>query len=195
MIERLPRLQRRILAAGLLLLLLAVVVRVFVVPVWSTYLSNRDAIVQMEDSVARYSRLSSQIDTLRLAIEELEEADDLDRYALAQESEALAAAALQERIKSVVTKSGGTLSSTQVLPADSQSGFKRISVSVRMGVSIGALQRVLYDLENDLPYLLADDIVILARGAGKRRRAPQAADMLDVRFKLYGFMRDAEEPV
>jgi general secretion pathway protein M len=194
MIERLPRIQRRILAVFLLLLVVAVVARLLAVPIWNTYQSNRDAIVQMEDAIARYSRLSTQVDALRAAVGELRQADDLDRYVLAQESEPLAAAALQERVKSVVTRSGGTLSSTQVLPAKAEQGFKRVIVSVRMAVSIDALQRVLYELENDLPYLLADGIIILSRGARKRRKPTQGVDLLDVRFNLSGFMRDAGEP-
>lgn len=191
MIERLPRIQRRILAVFLLLLVLAVAVRVLIVPIWTTYLGNRDAIIQAEDSIARYSRLSTQVDALRSAVGELQESDDLDRFVLAQDSEPIAAAALQERVKSVVTQSGGTLTSTQVLSAEAEQGFKRIAVNVRMAVSMDALQRVLYELENNIPYLLADDIVILARGVGKRRRSTQAVDLLDVRFSLYGFMRDA----
>ena len=84
MIERLPRLQRRNLAIGLLLLLVVVVVRIAMVPIVSTYLGNREAIVQMQDTITRYSKLSAQLDTLRLAVEELKEADDLDRYVLAK---------------------------------------------------------------------------------------------------------------
>ena len=75
MIERLPRLQRRILALGLLLLMMVVAVRLVVVPIVSTYLGNREAIVQMQDTITRYSRLSTQLDTLRLAVKELEEAE------------------------------------------------------------------------------------------------------------------------
>lgn len=194
MIAQLPRLQRRILAVLVLLLSLAVLVRVVVVPIWSGFLSNRDAIAQSEDNIARYSRLSTQIGALQSVVGELEQTDSLDRYVLVQESEPLAAAALQARMKSVVTSSGGTLTSTQVLPTETEQGFKRVIVNVRMAVSTDALQRVLYELENDLPYLLTDDIVILSRGARKRRRATQSVDLLDVRFNLYGFMRDPEEP-
>jgi len=193
-IERLPRTQRRILAVLLLLLALAAVVRVLVVPIWSTYLGNRDAIAQSEDNIVRYSRLSTQIGALQSAVGELEQADNLDPYVLVQESEPLAAAALQARMKSVVTSSGGTLTSTQVLPTETEQGFKRVIVNVRMAVSTDALQRVLYELENNLPYLLTDDIVILSRGARKRRRTTQGVDLLDVRFNLYGYMRDTEEP-
>ncbi len=194
MIARLPRLQRRILAMLLLFLVLAAVVRVVVLPIWSGFLSNRDAIAQSEDNIARYSRLSTQIGALQSAVGELEQTDDLDRYVLVQESEPLAAAALQARMKSVVNSSGGTLTSTQVLPTETEQGFKRVIVNVRMAVSTDALQRVLYELENNLPYLLTDDIVILSRGARKRRRTTQGVDLLDVRFNLYGYMRDTEEP-
>lgn len=194
MIERLPRIQRRILALVLLVLVVVAIVQGVAVPVWATYASRRDAIVQMEDSIARYASLSAQVETLRSAVGELKQANDIDRYLLSQNSEPLAAAELQERVKAAVTRSGGTLSSTQVLPADGEQGFKRIVVSVRMAVSIDALQGVLYDLENDLPYLLTDDVVILSRGARKRRRQAQPVDSLDVRFNLVGFMADRGEP-
>jgi general secretion pathway protein M len=188
--ERLSKTQRRVLALFLLLIAMAVVIRVVVVPVVATYVENRDTIAQMEDSIARYSRLSTQIDSLKSMVGVLEESDKLDAFVLAQESEPLAAAALQERVKSVVTTSGGTLTSTQVLPTETEQGFKRIIVNVRMAGSMDALQRVLHTLES----LLADDVIILARGARKRRRTTGAADLLDVRFNLYGYMRAAGGP-
>jgi predicted PurR-regulated permease PerM len=116
--ERLSKTQRRVLALFLLLIAMAVVIRVVVVPVVATYVENRDTIAQMEDSIARYSRLSTQVDSLKSTVGVLEESDKLDAFVLAQESEPLAAAALQERVKSVVTTSGGTLTSTQVLPTE-----------------------------------------------------------------------------
>ena len=194
MIAQLPRVQRRILAVLLLLLAVGAVVRLMVLPIWTTFADNRDAIAQTEDNIARYSRLSTQVEALRSIVDELEQADNLDRYLFSQESEPLAATALQDRIKSVVTNSGGTLTSTQVLPTVADQGFKRVIVNVRMAVSVDALQRVLYGLENNLPYLLTDDIVILSRGASKRRRKATAVDALDVRFNLYGFMRDPGGP-
>ena len=194
MIAQLPRVQRRILAVLLLLAAVGVVARLMAWPIWTTYADNRDAIAQIEDNIARYSRLSIQVDALATIVSELEQADNLDRYVFSQESEPLAAAALQDRIKSVVTDSGGALTSTQVLPTVAEQGFKRVVVNVRMAVSVDALQRVLYALENNLPYLLADDIIILSRGTGKRRRNATAVDALDVRFNLYGFMRDAGAP-
>ncbi len=193
MIARLTPVQRRVLALILLLAVIVVVARVLIVPMWNIYSDNRDAIVQMEDSIARYARISAQVGSLRQAVEDLAEADELTRYVLAQESESIAAAALQERVKSIVTTSGGALTSTQVLPAVAEKGFKRVIVNVRMAVSIDALQRVLYELENGLPYLLASDMIILSRNVRKRGRTGQSVDLLDVRFNLSGYMRDAGE--
>jgi general secretion pathway protein M len=193
-IARLPRYQRRVLAVLLLLLSVLLAVRVILVPIWSTYVGNRDAVARYEDDIAHYSRLSSQVGTLQSAVDELRQLDDLARFVLPQESEPLAAAALQERVKAVVTSSGGTLTSTQVLPTESHQGFKRIIVNVRMGVSMDALQQVLHELESGLPYLIADDIVILSRTARKRRRPVTPVDHLDVRFNLNGYMRDPGEP-
>ncbi len=193
MIARLTPVQRRVLALILLLAVIVVVARVLIVPMWNIYSDNRDAIVQMEDSIARYARISAQVGSLRQAMEDLAEADELTRYVLAQESESIAAAALQERVKSIVTTSGGALTSTQVLPAVAEQGFKRVIVNVRMAVSIDALQRVLYELENGLPYLLASDMIILSRNVRKRGRTGQSVDLLDVRFNLSGYMRDAGE--
>ncbi len=193
MIARLTPVQRRVLALILLLAVIVVVARVLIVPMWNIYSDNRDAIVQMEDSIARYARISAQVGSLRQAMEDLAEADELTRYVLAQESESIAAAALQERVKSIVTTSGGALTSTQVLPAVAEKGFKRVIVNVRMAVSIDALQRVLYELENGLPYLLASDMIILSRNVRKRGRTGQSVDLLDVRFNLSGYMRVAGE--
>ncbi len=193
MIARLTPVQRRVLALILLLAVIVVVARVLIVPMWNIYSDNRDAIVQMEDSIARYARISAQVGSLRQAVEDLAEADELTRYVLAQESESIAAAALQERVKSIVTTSGGALTSTQVLPAVAEQGFKRVIVNVRMAVSIDALQRVLYELENGLPYLLASDMIILSRNVRKRGRTGQSVDLLDVRFNLSGYMRVAGE--
>lgn len=194
MIAQLPRFQRQILAAALLLIMLFGVVRLAVVPIWNSYVENRDAIAQFQDDIARYSRLSTQLTVLQSAVKNLNQSDDLAPYVLPEESEPLAAAALQQRVKSVVTKSGGTLTSTQVLTPIPAQGFKRVTINVRMAVSTEALQQVFYELESNLPYLMTDNIIILSRGRKRRRQLPVDVDQLDVRFNLSGFMLNMERP-
>lgn len=193
MIAQLPPVVRRVLAVVLLLMVIAIVLRGLIVPTWRMYLDNRDAIAQMEDTIARYARLSAQVESLRQTVAELEEAGELGQYLLDEASEPLAAAALQERLKAMVTSSGGTLISTQVLPTESDEGLKRVIVSVRMAGSVAALQGVLYELESSLPFLLTDNLVVLSRNARQRNRMPSSDDSLDIRFNLHGFLPSAEK--
>ena len=194
MIARLPRIQRRILATTLLLLAIVVPIRLVLVPIYNSYIHNRDAIARYQDNIGRYSRLSSQLTELQSAVGNLKQTDELTPFVFPEESEPLAAAALQQRVKAVVTGSGGSLTSTQVLSTVAEHGLRRITINVRMAVSTDALQRVLYELESNLPYLMTDDIIILSRGAQRRRQVPSGLDLLDVRFNLSGFMRGTEKP-
>lgn len=194
MIAQLPRVQRRILAVLLVILVLFGVIQFLLMPIWNTYIGNRDAIIQYQDQIARYSRLSSQVSALQSAVAELQKSDDLAPYVFPEESESLAAAALQQKVKSVVTASGGTLTSTQVLPTVAEKDFRRIMINVRMAVSTEALQGVFHDLESSLPYLLIDDIIILSRSSRRRRNQTMDVDLLDVRFNLSGYMRATEKP-
>jgi general secretion pathway protein M len=194
MIAQLPRVQRRILAVLLVILVLFGVIQLLLKPIWNTYIDNREAIIQYQDQIARYSRLSSQVSALQSAVAELQNSDDLAPYVFPQESESLAAAALQQKVKSVVTASGGTLTSTQVMPTVPEKDFRRIMINVRMAVSTDALQGVFHDLESSLPYLLIDDIIILSRSSRRRRNQAVDVDLLDVRFNLSGYMRATDKP-
>lgn len=189
MIARLGRIQRRVLALVLLLVTLAAVALLVVAPLWRAWSDNRADIEQARDDIARFSRLAADMSSLEEMLAHLRETDPVSGYVLGQGSVPLAAAALQERVKAVVTASGGTLTSTQVLPVADAGPFRRITVNVRMAVSTAALQQVLHELEGGLPYIVVDELIVLARHARRRRNEVQPQDMLDVRFNLSGFMR------
>ncbi len=102
----------------------------------------------------------------------------------------LAAAEVQNRIKSSVEAARGELRSTQILPARDEAGFRRISIRGQIAVNTAALQRVFYELESGSPFLFLDNVEIHARPA--RRGGPAEDDpILEVRFDLYGYLRRA----
>lgn len=191
MMARLGRVQRRVVAVALLIVVVTLVATLIVAPLWRAYSDNRSAIAQSREDIVRFSRLAADIDELEASLARLRESDPVAGFVLGQGSVPLAAADLQERLKTVVTASGGALTSTQVLPVDAAGPFRRITVNVRMAVSTAALQQVLHQLEAGLPYLVVDELVILARHARNRRarQGGQVQDLLDVRFNLSGFMR------
>ena len=100
-----------------------------------------------------------------------------------------------ERLKRIVEQSGGSLTSTQVLPSTDEEAFQRVSVNARMSVSIEAFQKVLHELESGLPALVVDNVVVLARGARSRRRTRRNRPLgLDVRFRLSGYLAATNGP-
>jgi len=188
---RLSRVQSRALAVALLALVVVLVAQAAVLPAWRAYQRNEAAIEQHREHIARFRRAAADVDQLQARLEALQSQRQSARYTLSGESPTLAAAALQERVKAVVEGRGGELISTRVLPAQNEGGFSRVTVNVRMAVTVEVLQQVLYELESGTPYLMLDNIMVLSRGALARRQSDSAQDDLDVRFDLSGFMRAA----
>ena len=188
MISRLSLLQSRLLAIALLLLCMGVVVQVLALPAWRTYRDDQQAVEQHRDQIERFKRIAKSAPEIRQQLQELEERRKRDQYVLTAESTVLAAAALQERVKAIVEQSGGRLTSTQVPPAVAEGAYNKVTVKVRMSVATPALQSVLYELESGVPYLVVDNVAVLARRARRRRDKQPQPQTLDVRFDLSGYM-------
>lgn len=184
---RLSTWQSRALALALLLVVLGIGFRLLVVPVWATFRDNQAAIDDHRFHIARYQDIVSRGPALKAELGELEQSRDIGRYTLEHKSATLAAAAMQEQLKEVVERSGGRLSSTQVLPAETGKGFTHVALRVRMAVDVPALQQVLHALESNVPVMLVEDLVVTSR-TSRRRRRRASQSMLDVRFKLTGLM-------
>lgn len=76
----------------------------------------------------------------------------------------LAAATLQEMVKDIVTRSGGTISSERVGKPEDRDSFKTITVSIDTVLpDPRALRDVLYSLETRTPYLTVKEIDIRIR--------------------------------
>ncbi|MGI9335837.1 MAG: type II secretion system protein GspM [Gammaproteobacteria bacterium] len=171
-----------VILASLVLLVFAALIR----PLTARYLDNRGAIEQLSEQIARMRAISSQTQAYRAELDRLRQDPRRERYLLGEESPTLAAASLQERLKSVVEQHGGRLTSTQVMGAEEDGGFAKVAIAARVSGDISVLQRTLHDLEGSLPLLTVDDLTVLSRRS--RRRNSPAQVLLDVRFTLYGFM-------
>lgn len=182
----------RITALALLVLVVVALFRVVGWPRLQEYRENRANIAQSEDAIAKYSQIAGSYDALQAELSSLRADPELGQFMLPEDSDTLAAASLQERVKSIVEATGGSLTSTRVLQSEQEQGtrFQRVSVNVRMSVTVETLQRVLHELESGVPYLIVDDVIVLARGG---RRAKRVRLDLDVRFTLSGF-RPSEAP-
>jgi general secretion pathway protein M len=185
----------RTLAVVLLGIALLGAYRLVIAPLVTAYGDGQSRIEQAKELLQRYEALAEQRSLLadRLA-EEQERAASAAGY-LTGPSDALAAAELQDRVKSVVEGASGELRSTQILPAEeleADLGFRRTTLRVHFVVTIDGLEDTLYELETGQPYLIIDEVTVRQERARRRRNEPQAQPMLDVSLELFGYVR--EEP-
>jgi general secretion pathway protein M len=185
----------RTLAIVLLGIALLGAYRLIIAPLVIAYRDGQSRIAQAKELLQRYEALAEQRSLLadRLA-EQQERAASAAGY-LTGPSDALAAAELQDRVKSVVEGAGGELRSTQILPAEELEAdldFRRTTLRVHFVVTIEGLEETLYELETGQPYLIIDDVTVRQERARRRRSQPRDQPRLDVSLELFGYVR--EEP-
>jgi len=181
----------RTLALALLALALLGGFRLVVAPLMAAFQDNAARIEQAETLLQRYLALAEQRQAMsdRLAAQE-ELAASAAGY-LEGLSDALAAAQLQDRVKSVIEGAGGELRSTQILPAvaiDGDAGIRRTPLRVQFAAAIGGLAETLYELESGQPYVFIEQLTVREQ---RRRDEPGTDGSLDTSLQLSGYLRAA----
>ena len=184
----------RTFAVVLLGLALVAAYRLIVAPLALAYQNGEARIEQLEGLLQRYEALAEQQPLLADHFDEQRELAAAAAGYLTGPSDALAAAELQDRVRSVVEVAGGELRSTQILPAqplDGDLGFRRTTLRVQFVVAIEGLETTLYELETGQPFLIIDRVTVRQERVSRPgRNAPAREPMLDVRLELFGYLRE-----
>ncbi|MFT5444988.1 MAG: general secretion pathway protein M [Gammaproteobacteria bacterium] len=189
---------QRTLAVALLVLIFVLVWRGALRPAWQQWSLGAQQVEQQRDLTARLRAMAGSREQFSRALTEARAASGVDAALMDFASVTLAAARLQQDVKSLVEATGGSVVSSQPVNAPSQGPFARAQLSVRLLINGQALQRVMHTLETQRPVVLIEDIMILIRNRRRSRsRAATAVgnEMLDVRLSVVGFLaRTAKEP-
>lgn len=200
---------RRFAAVGLLFVAIALFWAVVVAPLLDARTQALATIARLEPVIEHGRRAAGDVAALRKQLQRLKQQHLTASGLLTGTNEPIAAAQLQDSLKRAIDGVGGTLASTQVLPARDDGGrFRRITIRARLSVDLPALQRLTYELESSVPYLFLDNVDIARRSADHLvqppgspvRPARQAGNEatsraaggdppLDVSFDLYGYVR------
>lgn len=156
---RLSPLRQRVLALGILLVLILVVAGVLIVPVVLLHRHYDAAIADLSDKLVRYRRVAAQAPELRAALETVK-AKDGRRFYLRNTAPNLAGAELQETVKAAIENNGGRITTSQNTAARDDGRFKQIGVNVQFFATTPALQKILAALETQQPYLVVDNIAV-----------------------------------
>ena len=185
----------RLLALALVLIPLALLFRLALVPAWNAYQTQGERIAIARDQLSKFQRLSAQLPALQREATYLQSQNMLTPYLINATNDALAAAAVQQRLKDIAKDQNGRVLSTRVLKGTTDGPFERVIVNARMQIPLEGLQALLYELETSQPYLFFQDASVLYRAARRgRRRKPrqQQPGGLETRLTIYGLRRSVE---
>lgn len=188
----LPPLASRGLALALLAALVALVYAVAVQPLIDDYAETAQSIDRMTALLQRYRGIGAKLAPLQAELVQAQQRQGARDGFFAGTNDTLVAAQLQGRLRSAVESARGELKSTQVLPSEDDGKMRRVTVRGQMASTLGAVQRVLYDLEASSPYLFIDNLNLRVRTAERRAESPDADPILDVRFDVYGYLSSAK---
>lgn len=182
------------LAALLLLALMAGLFYVMVDQIWMgqyrLYQANTERLL---DRLHNLQRLATARPELEKAIQSIRDDQRTAAYFLPSAPPALAAADLQQRVKSLVEGAGGNLLSVQALPVIEEGGVVRVAVGVTVQGDVGVLQKTLHGLESQVPLLFVDNLEVTARQFRPRlpdgKIAPYTRVQLNGQFEVSGYLR------
>ncbi|HIL98013.1 MAG TPA: hypothetical protein EYG51_19200 [Pseudomonadales bacterium] len=190
-----PSFQR--LSAGLLLLLVVIAISAMLtIPYLNTYKKYDHNLRNIQKRIDVYHNEVSIAEDQEQEYRLLVANNKRDTRYLRSNSDSLGGAELQGIIKRVAKATGGVVFSTQLLPSSQENGFAKVSIRVKMKVTIASLVDALHVLESKRPFLFVTEILINAKRAGSQRRNKNIGNSrsayrdLNVDFVLSGYMRE-----
>ena len=180
---------RRSLALAILGALIGILLFGVVLPIYGSYTNARASVEQLQAALSRVNVRETDVVDLKAEATRLRSAKIKTIGLLQSANDSLAAADLQNRIKSLVESIHGDLQSTQILSARTEGNFRRVAIRSQIYVDVAGLQRILYGLETASPMLFLDNIDVRIRPDRKPGATDQAP--LDVSFDVYGYIGES----
>ena len=183
---RLTSMQKRGLALGIFLLLLAGLISAVVVPAWMLHNHYDQVITDYQDKVIRYRRFAEQAPLIQTEIDRVK-ALNARKYFLKVNNPALAASEMQDLIKQFIESRRGKLTSVQILPPKDEGNYRRIGLAVQANVTALALQQILHGIDAREPYVFIDVMSVRAGQGRLYRPMPGVEPEFSLQLTVHGY--------
>ena len=181
-----PHLSRP-LALGILGLLLVLFGLFVVMPLVGSYSAGSRSLAENRALIERYRQQTAREPALQAELAALSAMQLESGFYLAGETEAVAAAALQDYFRALAAQNGAEVKSIQSLPAKAEEGLSRVAVRVALVATSESFYRLLHDLEGGSPYIFVDNLELqMQRKSGGLGKVDESGK-LALRIDLYGF--------
>jgi hypothetical protein len=186
-IAKLPAQRQRALAIALLVAAVILVLAVLIVPLYLLHRHYDDKIAEFSDRVERYRRIAAQAPEYRKALDVMKDKSGR-RFFLKNSAPNLAGAELQEQVRTAIESNGGRITTSQNQGPKDDGRFRQITVTVQFFASSPALQKILYALEAQPPYLSVESMTLRPLNAFRGfKPAPGQEPEINVQLDVAGF--------
>jgi general secretion pathway protein M len=173
----------RLLALGLTFLVLALVWLVLVSPLARLYADRAEALDQQRIIAHRMALVAGELPDLQRQATAAAGSGPAQNALLEGGSDAIAGAALQERVQDMAASAGARLSSAEMLPAAQAGAYRRIGLRVACSAPWPVLVRLLQAVEQATPRMLVDDLKV----HGPRIQLQAAEPPLAAELTIFAF--------
>jgi hypothetical protein len=179
--------QSRALAVTLLIVAALLGLALLIAP-WLMFHRHYDvAIESMADRLERYRRVAAQGPEYRKALDALK-AKDGRRFFLKNTAPNLAGAELQDMVKAAIENNAGRLTTISITAPKDDGRFRLIGVNLQLFATTANLQKILYAIETQQPYLVVENLrVSPLNGFRGFKPAPGAEPEVNVLLDVVGF--------
>ncbi len=174
--QRLSPRGRRLLAIGILAAIILLPIAGIAALAWTGHRHYDDALFKMTRQLKSQSSANAARPQM-LETVELLKGKDIKKYFLKGGTPALAGAELQELVKSIAEQNSGRVLSVQSLPHKDADGYRQLSATVQMSVSVPNLRSILYALESREPYIFVDGLKVTSQAGFGFKPAPGAPEV------------------
>ena len=146
-----------------------------------------NAIASLTDRLDTYRRVAAQAPEYRKALDVMRE-KDATRFFLKNTAANLAGAELQELVRAASRAMAGASRSARTRRAKDDGRYRQIGINVQFFASTPNLQKILYALETQQPYLVVENLTLRPLNAfrGFRPAAGQEPEV-NVQLDVVGF--------
>ena len=174
----------RALAISLLVIAVIAALAILVAPMVLLHRHYDVAIEGMRDHLERYRRVAAQAPETKKALDSLR-AKNARRFFLKNTAPNLAGAELQDIVRGEIENNGGRITTVQIIAPKEDGRFRQIGVNVQLFATTPNLQKILYAIETQQPYLIVDGLTIRPLNAFRGFKPapgvePEVSVLLDV---------------